>query len=123
MNKRVASRRPKTIQSIAQEIRPARLKQMRTRSQDLQEEIHKLECAIAAAPATIRRRRLASRDILPAPEPMFGAKKSLRSPQRIPLHQRKAAHRRRLALYLELGLVFATLTAALGWMNQWFQWW
>ncbi len=122
MNKRVASRRPKTVQSIAQEIQPARLKQMRTRSRTLQEEIHTLECAIVAAPHAMRRRRLATKDVLPAPEPLF-SKKALRSPQRIPLHLRKAAKRRRLALLIEFGLVSATLIAALGWMNQWFGWW
>lgn len=122
MNKRVASRRPKSVQSIAQETRPAHLRQMKTRSRSLQEEIHTLECAIAAAPHTIRRRRLATKDVLPPPESMFG-KKALRSPQRVPLHLRKAASRRRMALYLELGLVVTTLAAALGWMNQWLHLW
>jgi hypothetical protein len=122
MNKRVASRRPKTVQTAAQEIQPARLHQLRNRSRSLQEEIHTLECAIVAAPSTMRRRRLATKDVLPAPEPLFG-KKSLRSPQRIPLHMRKAAKRRRLALVIEFAVVVATLAAALGWMNQWFNWW
>lgn len=122
MNKRVATRRPKTVQSAAQEIQPVRLKQLRTRSRSLQDEIHTLECAIAAAPHTIRRKRLASKDVLPPPDSMFG-RKALRPPQRIPLHLRKAAQRRRLALLIEFVLVVATLTAALGWMNQWFGWW
>lgn len=122
MNKRVASRRPKTVQTAAQEIQPARLKQLRSRSRSLEEEIHTLECAIVAAPHAIRRRRLATKDVLPAPEPLF-TKKSLRSPQRIPLHLRKAAKRRRLALFLEFGVVAASLAAAVGWMNQWFNWW
>lgn len=122
MNKRVASRRPKSVQTIAQETRPAHLRQLKTRSRSLQEEIHTLECAIAAAPHTIRRRRLATKDVLPPPDSMF-TQKALRSPKRIPLHQRKAANRRRLALYLELGLVFVTLAAAVGWMNQWLKLW
>ncbi|GAA5140489.1 hypothetical protein GCM10023213_23160 [Prosthecobacter algae] len=122
MNKRVASRRPKSVQALAQEARPARLKQMKSRSLAIQEEIHSLECAIVAAPHTLRRRRMASKDVLPAPEPMF-AKKALRSPQRVPLHQLRAAKRRRLALLLEFGVVATSLVAALGWMNQWFHWW
>ncbi|TDU67183.1 hypothetical protein EI77_03384 [Prosthecobacter fusiformis] len=121
MNKRVASRRPKTVQSVAQEIQPARLKQMRSRSRSLQEEIHVLECAIVAAPHAMRRQRMATKDVLPAPEPMY-VKKALRSPQRIPLHLRKAAKRRRLALLLEFGIVVTSLIAALGWMKQWFGW-
>ena len=122
MNKRVASRRPKNVQSAAQEIQPARLHQLRSRSRSLQEEIHTLECAIVAAPSALRRRRLATKDVLPAPEPLF-SKKTLRSPQRIPLHLRKAAKRRRMALMIEFAVVVATLAAALGWMNQWFNWW
>ena len=122
MNKRVATRRPRTVQALAQEAKPAKLKQMKSRSLALQEEIHSLECAIVAAPHTMRRRRMASKDVLPAPEAMF-SKKALRSPQRVPLHQLRAAKRRRLALMLEFGVVVTSLVAAVGWMNQWFHWW
>lgn len=122
MNKRVATRRPKSVQDLAQEARPARLKQMRTRSRALKEEIHSLECTIAAAPHAIRRQRLATKDVLPAPESML-VKRALRSPQRKPLHLLKAAKRRRLALLIELGVVLTSLAAAVGWMNQWFHWW
>lgn len=122
MNKRVATRRPKSVQALAQEARPARLKQMKTRSRALEEEIYSLECTIAAAPHAIRRRRLATKDVLPAPESMM-VQKALRSPQRKPLHLRKADKRRRMALLIELGVVATSLAAALGWMNQWFHWW
>jgi len=122
MNKRVSSRRPKSVQDLAQEPRPARLKQIKTRSRAIQEEIYSLECAIVAAPHAMRRQRMATKDVLPAPEPIY-TKKALRSPKRIPLHQLKAAKRRRLALFIEFGVVITSLVAAVGWMNQWFHWW
>jgi len=122
MNKRVATRRPKSVQELAQEHRPARLKQIKSRSRIIQEEIYSLECAIVAAPHAIRRQRLATKDVLPAPEPLF-TKQALRSPQRKPLHQLKAAKRRRLALVIEFAVVISSLAAAIGWMNQWFHWW
>lgn len=122
MNKRVATRRPKSVHELAVEQRPAKLKQIKSRSRIIQEEIHSLECAIVAAPHRIRRKRLATKDVLPAPESMFN-KKALRSPQRKPLHQLKAAKRRRMALLIELGVVITSLAAAVGWMNQWFHWW
>ncbi len=122
MNKRVVSRRPKSVHELAHERQPARLKQIKTRSRAIEEEIYSLECAIVAAPSAIRRQRLASKDVLPAPEPMF-SKKVLRSPQRVPLHQLRAAKRRRLALVIEFAVVITSLAAATGWMNQWFNWW
>lgn len=121
MNKRVTARRPKSAQDLAKTpVRPAKLKQLKSRSRELEEEIYTLECTIAAAPEAMRRHRLATKDVLPAIRPLRSAK---RAPARVPLHLQKAARRRQFALLLELGLVVATFAAVVGWMNQWFHWW
>ncbi len=121
MNKRVSIRRPKSTQDLAKTANPAELRQLRSRSRALQQEIHHLECAIVAAPQSLRRQRLAHSHVLPPLEPRLGSPKRLA--RRVPLHQLKTARRRRLALMLELSVVLLTLVAALGWLNQWFQLW
>lgn len=124
MNKKVRSSRPRYASELTKPLgpaRPAQLRQLQKSSRELTEEIHRLECSIAAAPAAMRRRRLATMDTLPAPEPAFA--KTKRRTARMPLQKQRAQRNRRLGLFVELVLVFTTLAAALGWMNQWFHWW
>ncbi len=125
MNKKVRSSRSKTVSDLLKPSEPAKMRQLQTRSRDLNAEIQRLECTIASAPALMRRQRLATIDSLPP----------LRSPERpaprggkatarkMPLHKQREQRRRRVGLLVELALVFTTLAAALGWMNQWFHWW
>jgi hypothetical protein len=124
MNKKIRSSRPRYASELAKPLGPAKtvqIRQLQQSSRALDEEIHRLECAIAAAPATIRRQRLAAMDTLPAPEPTFT--QTRRRTSRAPLQQQRVQRNRRLGLYLELILVFTALAAAIGWMNQWFHWW
>ena len=124
MNKKVRPSRPRYASELAKPLgpaKPAHLRQLQKASRDITQEIHRLECTIAAAPAALRRHRLATMDTLPAPEPVFSQSK--RRTTRMPLQQQRVQRNRRLSLCMELVLVFSTLTAALGWMNQWFHWW
>ncbi len=124
MNKRVRSSRPRYASDLAKELgapKPAQIRQLQKSSRELKAEIHRLECSIAAAPAAMRRHRLATMDTLPAPEPSFG--KIRRRTSKMPLQQQRSQRNRRLGLLLELVFVFTILAAALGWMNQWFHWW
>jgi hypothetical protein len=124
MNKKVRSTRPRYASELAKPLgspKPAQIRQLQRSSLELQEEIHRLECTIAAAPAAMRRHRLATMDTLPAPERTFSPRR--RQNARLPLQQQRAQRNRRLGVLIELVLVFTTLAAALGWMNQWFHWW
>ncbi len=124
MNKKVRSTRPRYASELAKPLgpaKPAQMRQLQKSSRELTQEIHRLECSIAAAPAAMRRHRLATMDTLPAPESAFV--KTRRRTSRMPLQQQRAQRNRRLGLFMELIVVFTTLAAALGWMNQWFHWW
>lgn len=123
MNKKVRSRRSKDVSDIIKpQKEPAKIRQLENRSRDLGAEIHRLECTIAAAPALIRRQRLATIDTLP---PLRPASRSTTRPAsgKMPLHKQRERRRRHVALLIELAVVLSLLGAALGWMNQWFHWW
>jgi len=124
MNKKVRTTRPRYASELAKPLgspKPAQMRLLQQSSRELKEEIHRLECTIAAAPAAMRRHRLATMDTLPAPEQAFS--KTRRRTSGMPLHQQRTRRNRRLGALIELLLVFTALAAALGWMNQWFHWW
>ena len=124
MNKKVRSTRPRYASELAKPLgspKPAQIRQLQKSSLELKEEIYRLECTIAAAPAAMRRHRLATMDTLPAPERAFSPRR--RQNARMPLQQQRIQRNRRLGVLIELVIVFTTLAAALGWMNQWFHWW
>jgi hypothetical protein len=123
-NKKVRSSRPRYASELTKPLgspKPAQIRQLQKSSLELKEEIYRLECTIAAAPAAIRRHRLATMDTLPAPERAFSPRR--RQNARLPLQQQRLQRNRRLGVLIELVIVFTTLAAALGWMNQWFHWW
>lgn len=117
-NKRV---RPRCIRSVKESLSRQQggrdIRDLTSRSRQLQAEIHHLEVVITQAPLEMTRQRLASRNTLPPLGPAARA----RPQQRKPLQQLRAERNRRLALYLELAVVVVGLTAALGWMRQWLQ--
>ena len=124
MNKKVRSRPSKTGSALTLPPTAGRRPQMRqlqSRSRQLNEEIHRLECTIAAAPHAMRSRQLAYIDTLPPPEPLSSPAR--RKSKRLPLQQQRAIRRQRLVLLIELTFVLGALAAALGWMNQWFHLW
>jgi hypothetical protein len=121
MNKKVRTRPAKIGPETARHSRRPQLRHLQSRSRELGEEIHRLECTIAAAPHAMRRRRLAYIDTLPPPEPLSSPAR--RKTNRLPLHQQRARKRQRVVLMAELTVVVAALAAALGWLKQWFHLW
>lgn len=118
-NKRVRSSRSKSVkESLSRQARGSDMRDLTSRSRQLQEEIYRLEVAITQAPLEMTRQRLASRNTLP---PLGPAGRAARSAQRKPLQQRRAERNRRLALYLEFAAVVVTLVATFGWLRQWLQ--
>ncbi len=118
-NKRVRSNRSKSVkESLNRQARGSDMRDLTSRSRQLQEEIYRLEVAITQAPLEITRQRLASRNTLP---PLGPASRAPRSTQRKPLQQRRVERNRRLALYLEFAAVVIGLVATFGWLRQWLQ--
>jgi hypothetical protein len=127
MNKKVRTYRTRDISGLLAEPLPSakptksRIRQLESRSRELDDEITRLECSIAAAPVAMRQRRLATRNTLPALESAFS--KNKRQPGKLPLVQRRARRKARMGKLVELLVVFGVLAAAVGWMNQWLRWW
>lgn len=127
MNKKVRSPRPRYASDLLAQPLPSakpsktHMRQLESRSRELEDEIERLECTIASAPVAMRQRRLSTRNTLPAPEPVFS--KTKRQTSGIPLVQRRARQKQRLGKLVELIVVFGVLAAAVGWMNQYFHWW
>lgn len=118
-NKRVRSSRSKSVkETLTRQARGSDIRDLTSRSRELQAEIHRLEVAITQAPIEMTRRRIASRDTLP---PLGPAGRTARPTQRKPLQQRRAERNRRLALYLEFAVVVTVLAASFGWLRQWLQ--
>ena len=118
-NKRVRSSRSKSVkETLIRQPRGSDIRDLHSRSRELQAEIHRLEVAITQAPIEMTRRRIASRNTLP---PLGPAARASRPSQRKPLQQRRADRNRRLALYLEFAVVVAVLAASFGWLRQWLQ--
>lgn len=96
------------------------IRHLESRSRELEEEISRLECTIAAAPVTMRQHRLATRDTLPAIRP--SASKGRPAASKIPLVQKRAMQKARMAKLIELLVVCGVLVAAVGWLRQWLNW-
>lgn len=122
-NKRVRSSRPKTSRDCLKEApvpataKPAHLSR---KHRELQEQIHRLECFITAAPQMSRQQRLKNWDMVP-PLEKESPRKVARRPARRSLHQQQIVQRHRLRLLIEFGFVVAAIAGALGWLNQWFR--
>ena len=93
------------------------IRHLESRSRELEEEISRLECTIAAAPAAMRQQRLASRDTLPSIRP--SAARGMRAASKIPLVQKRALRKARMSKVIELLIVCGVLAAAVGWLRQW----
>jgi hypothetical protein len=119
-NRKVRSRRPKTVQEASQELSPrGKSRQLDKQSDQLRQQIYRLECMITEAPHLQRQHRLSNVNTLPPIE--------LPSPvprgRRIPLAQQRAHRSQRLRLLTECVIVFGCIAAVIGWLNQWFHFW
>lgn len=119
-NRKVRSRRPKPVQALKEEASPQRKSRSLTkRSDELNSEIHRLECFITAAPRIERQRRLANVNMVP---PMELASPAPRH-RRIPIAKQRARRGERLRMFTEGMLVLGSIAAVVGWLNQWFHFW
>jgi hypothetical protein len=119
-NRKVRSRRPKPAQALKEEASPRRKSRSLTkRSDELNSEIHRLECFITAAPRIERQRRLANVNMVPPMELSSPAPRH----RRVPIAKQRARRSERLRMFTEGMLVLGSIAAVVGWLNQWFHFW
>jgi hypothetical protein len=119
-NRKVRARRPKSAQDLKKEVSPQRgAKQLTKRADELNTEIHRLECFITAAPRIQRQHRLENVNMVP---PMELASPAPRS-RRVPIAKQRARRSERLRLLTEGLIVLGSIAAVVGWLNQWFHFW
>lgn len=119
-NRKVRSRRAKPVQALKEEASPQRKSRNLTkRSDELNSQIHRLECFITAAPRIERQRRLANVNMVP---PMELASPAPRH-RRVPIAKQRARRSERLRMLTEGMLVLGSIAAVVGWLNQWFHFW
>lgn len=118
-NRKVRSRRVKTAQDLSQQT-PTPQRQSRRltkRSDEVNSQIHRLECFIADAPRLERQRRLANVNMVP---PMELPSPALRQRRRVPIAQRRAKRGQRFMQVAEGAVILGMIAAVVGWLNQWF---
>ena len=119
-NRKVRSRRSKPVQAMKEEASPRRKSRSLTkRSDELNSEIHRLECFITAAPRIERQRRLANVNMVPPMELSSPAPRH----RRVPIAKQRARRSERLRMFTEGILVLGSIAAVVGWLNQWFHFW
>ena len=119
-NRKVRARRPKSAQDLKKEVSPQRgAKQLTKRADELNTEIHRLECFITAAPRSQRQHRLDNVNRVP---PMERASPAPRH-RRVPIAKQRARRSERLRLLTEGLIVLGSIAAVVGWLNQWFHFW
>jgi len=119
-NRKVRARRPKSAQDLKREVSPQRgAKQLTKRADELNTEIHRLECFITAAPRIQRQHRLENVNMVP---PMELASPAPRH-RRVPIAKQRARRSERLRLLTEGLIVLGSIAAVVGWLNQWFHFW
>ncbi len=117
-NRKIRSRRPQAAQELKQEpsLR-SNSRHLAKRADELNSEIHRLECFIANAPRLQRRQHLANVNMVP---PMELSSPAPRAGRRVPIAQQRARRSEHLRLCIEGTVVFVTIAAVVGWLNQWF---
>ncbi|MCB1225666.1 MAG: hypothetical protein KDK99_07660 [Verrucomicrobiales bacterium] len=117
-NKRVRPTRLKTAQELLHGPAQPRAKsrQFSQRSRHLDDEIHRLECVIAAVPQMDVKRRLTARNTLPPADEI-----RRRAPRRLPMSQRQQQRRQRTGQLIQLGVLLLLVAATAGWLKQWLQ--
>ncbi len=123
-NKRIRSRRPHAKEDLLSglDAPPPKKRKLVRQSDDLNREIHRLECLIADAPRLQKQRQLRRRNTLPPPDEFrFHSQRSGQAAA-LPLHARQLQQKRRLLLLAQLALVLLATAALAGWTRQWMQW-
>jgi hypothetical protein len=124
-NKRIRSRRPQETEDILAGLdlpTPKKQRQTTRRASEISEEIHRLECVIAAAPTMQRQRALSRRDTLPPLEDSRTPSRRRHSPAPLPLNARRLRSQQRLMQGAQLLIILVAIAGVAGWMKQWLQW-
>jgi hypothetical protein len=127
-NKRIRSRRPDPKEDLLAGLdlpTPKRQRQYSRRASEINEEIHRLECVIAAAPTMQKQRDIHRRNTLPPMEEFANAsprRRTQKNPVMLPLHARRQRSQQRLLLGAQLVFFILAIVAVAGWMKQWTQW-
>ena len=124
-NKRIRSRRPRAKEDLLSDLDappPVKQRRLARESQDINREIHRLECLIADAPRLQKQRQIRRRNTLPPPEEFRFHSEGGAFAGPIPLHARQIQQKRRLLLLAQLALVLLAAAALAGWMKQWIAW-
>jgi hypothetical protein len=120
-NRKVRARRAKSAQEqLKQEESPKRKsRQLARRSDELNDQIHRLECFITDAPRLKSKHRLENINIVPPMERSTPAPRN----RRIPIAQQRARRSVHLRMLTEGLIVLGSIAAVMGWLNQWFHFW
>ncbi len=126
-NRKVRSRRAKTARDISLQNAAApaasprgQSRRLSKRADEVNSQIHRLECFITDAPRLARQQRLANVNMVP---PMDLPSPVRRNGRRVPIAQRRAKRGQKLMLLAEGAVVLGLIGAAVGWLNQWFHFW
>jgi|GEM_PF-1833115 len=126
-NKRIRSRRPDPKQDLLSGLdlpTPKKQRQYTRRATEIDKEIHRLECVIAAAPTLQKQRDIHRRNLLPPMEELATAsprRSARKAPAQLPLHARRLRSQQRLLMGAQLLFFLAAIIAVAGWMKQWMQ--
>ncbi|MBE2282759.1 MAG: hypothetical protein IAE77_04780 [Prosthecobacter sp.] len=119
-NRKVRSRRPQNALDLRSEPSPrGKTRHLAKRSDELNSQIHRLECFIADAPRLQRQQRLSNVNMVPPmdlPSPV-------RRNRRLPIAQQRARRGERLRMLTEGIFVVGAIAAVVGWLNQWLHFW
>jgi len=119
-NRKVRARRPKSAQDVKQEAIPQRsTRKLAKQADELNSQIHRLECFITAAPRIQRQHRLENVNMVP---PMELASPAPRH-RRVPIAKQRARRSELLRMFTEGTIVLGSIAAVVGWLNQWFHFW
>ena len=119
-NRKVRSRRAKSIPELKQEVSTQhRTRHLARRSDELNSQIHRLECFITAAPRIQRQHRLENVNMVPPMELSSPAPRH----RRVPIAKQRARRSERLRMFTEGMIVVGSIAAVVGWLNQWFHFW
>lgn len=125
-NKRIRSRRSPVADDILTGLdlpTPKRQRQNTRRASEINDEIHRLECVIAAAPSLQRQRALTRRDTLPPIDDHRSPRSRPRqTPAALPLNARRLRSQQRLLQGAQLLILVVAIAGVAGWMKQWLQW-
>ena len=123
-NKRIRSRRPDPKEELLAGLdlpTPKKQRQYTRRASEISEEIHRLECVIAAAPTLQKQNALRRRNTLPPLEDASSRSRARKAPAAIPLNARRLRSQQRLLQGAQLVFFLVAIIAVAGWMKQWLQ--